>query len=66
MVYDIAYKGSIVTEQFGKQLSVFYQDHVQHVIYKILDEKKIDLEIVWEENSSRTSETYSLSKIQRG
>ncbi len=108
MSYELGSKGSIVAEQFGKELSVFYRDgqsvvmihfcnagnqprlrlkessrpdflefemfditnlktanadHVQRVIYRILNENTIDLEIVWEGNNSQTSERYSLTRI---
>ena len=108
MTYDIGSKGSIVTEQFGKELSVFYRDgqdvvmihfcnagnqprlrlkqssradllefemfditnlktpdadHVQRIIYKIVNENSIDLEIVWKQSKSQTSEKYSLTRI---
>ena len=107
MSYAVGSKGSIVTEQFGKELSVFYQDgdsvamihfcnagnqprlrlketnrpgffrfemfditnlksanahHVERIIYTILDEKKIELEIVWDGDKSQTSEKYTLIK----
>jgi hypothetical protein len=92
MRYESGSKGSIVTEQFGKELSVFYRDgqsllmthfcdagnqprlrlrentrpgvfefqmfditnlqsadadHVERVVYRIIDDKTIELEIVW-------------------
>lgn len=107
MTYDDGSKGSIITEQFGKELSVFYRDgnellmthfcnvgnqprlklkanslpgriefekfditnlesktspHVQKIIYKIIDDKNFDLEIVWEKGSTLESEKYSLSR----
>lgn len=106
MTYGVGSKGSIVTEQFGKELSVFYRDaqsvvmihfcnagnqprlrlkessrqdflefdmfditnlktanadHVQRVIYRILNENTLTLEIVW--NNSQTSERYTLTRI---
>lgn len=108
MVYEGGSKGSIVTERFGKELSVFYQDHgsvmmihfcnagnqprlrlspnsvsgllqfdafevsnlerpdaahVHRIIYRILNQKRIDLEIVWLDKGSQTSEKYRLTKI---
>ena len=107
MTYDIGSNGSIVTEQFGKELSVIYRDgtnllmthfcnrgnaprlrlqpssqagtfefetfdisnlpspdahHVQKIIYRILDEKTMDLEIVWQQGQSQESEKYVLTK----
>src|SRR5215471_1799383 len=107
MTYEIGSNGSIVSEQFGKELSVIYRDganllmthfcnrgnaprlrlqpstqagtfefemfditnlktadapHVQKIIYRILDEKKMDLEIVWQQGPSQESEKYVLAK----
>ena len=107
MTYDIGSNGSIVTEQFGKELSVIYRDgaellmthycnrgsaprlrlkpagqpgtlefdmfditnlasadapHVDKVIYRMVDEKKFDLEIVWRQGQSLESEKYVLTK----
>lgn len=101
-------KASIVTEQFGKELSVFYRDgqsllmthfcnagnqprlrlgentrpgvfefqmfditnlqsadadHVERVVYRIIDDKKIDLEIVWKNGKSEESEKYTLTRL---
>lgn len=108
MSYDIGSKGSIVTEQFGKELSVIYRDgqsllmthfcnggtqprlrlkentppgrlefemfditnlkspeaaHVQRIIYTIVTDRKIDLEIVWKEGKAEESEKYTLTKL---
>ena len=108
MTYEVGSKGSIVTEHFGKELSVFYRDgssllvthfcnggnqprlrlkessrpgvlefemfditnlksadaaHVQRIIYRIIDDRKFDLEIVWQEGKSEASEKYTLTKI---
>jgi len=108
MTYEVGSKGSIVTEQFGKELSVIYRDgqsllmthfcnagnaprlrlrdssqprvmefeafdvtnlksadaaHVERIIYKIVDDKKMDLEIVWLEGKSEKPEKYTLTKI---
>jgi len=108
MTYEVDSKGSIVTEQFGKELSVIYRDgqsllmthfcnagnaprlrlrdssqprvmefeafdvtnlksadaaHVERIIYKIVDDKKMDLEIVWLEGKSEKPEKYTLTKI---
>jgi hypothetical protein len=108
MTYEVGSKGTIVTEQFGKELSVIYRDgqsllmthfcnggnqprlrlkesgqpgifefdifaitnlknadaaHVGKIIYRVTDDKKIDLEIVWKEGASETSEKYTLTKI---
>ena len=108
MTYEVGSKGSIVTEQFRKELSVIYRDgqsllmthfcnggnqprlrlkdlnvpgllefemfdmtnlkspdaaHVQRIIYRVIDDKKFDLEIVWQEGKSRQSEKYALTKI---
>lgn len=107
MTYDDGSKNSIVTELFGKELSVFYRDgddlimthfcnignqprlklkanglpgliefelfditnlksetspHVQKIIYKIIDDKHFDLEIVWKKDSSLESEKYGLTR----
>ncbi|HWO35011.1 MAG TPA: hypothetical protein VNO32_39975 [Candidatus Acidoferrum sp.] len=109
MTYEIGSKGSIVTEQFGKELSVFYRDgqsllmthycnggnqprlrlkesgrpgvfefemfditglksadadHVQRVIYRIIDDKTMDLEIIWEKGKSEESEKYTLTRLK--
>ena len=108
MSYEVGSKGSIVTEQFGKELSVFYRDgdslamihfcnagnqprlrlteggqpgilefemfditnlkepgasHVQRIIYKFVDDQRVDLEIVWQENKTQASEKYTLNKL---
>lgn len=108
MTYEVGSKGSIVTERFGKELSVIYRDgqsllmthfcnagnqprlrlkesgrpgafefdmfditnlknadaaHVEKIIYTVIDDKKLDLEIVWKEGASETSEKYTLTKI---
>jgi hypothetical protein len=108
MTYESASKGSIVTEQFGQELSVFYRDgqsllmthfcnagnqprlrlrentqpgifefqmfditnlqsadadHVERVVYRIIDGKMIDLEIVWKNGKSEESEKYILTKL---
>ena len=108
MTYESGSKGSIVTEQFGKELSVFYRDgqsllmthfcnagnhprlrlrvntqpgvfefqmfditnlqnadadHVERVIYRIVDNKTIDLEIVWKNGQSEESEKYTLTRL---
>jgi len=108
MVYDVGSKGSIVTEQFGKELSVFYRDgeslvmthfcnagnqprlrlkpgstrgrfefetfdvtnlvgssapHVQRMVYKMVDERHVELEIVWKNRNGESSENYTLVRI---
>jgi hypothetical protein len=108
MVYDVGSKGSIVTEQFGKELSVFYRDgeslemthfcnagnqprlrlkqgsaggrfefetfdvtnlagpsvpHVQRIVYKMVDERHVELEIVWKNGKGESSENYTLVRI---
>ena len=109
MTYESGSKGSIVTEQFGKELSVFYRDgqsllmthfcnagnqprlrlegritdrgvfefqmfditnlqgadadHVERVVYRIIDDKTIDLEIVWKKAKSEESEKYTLTRL---
>lgn len=105
MTYDDGSKDSIITEQFGKELSVFYHDgndllmthfcnvgnqprlklatnsapgliefetfdvtnlkdksspHVQKIIYKIIDAKNFNLEIIWKKGVALDSEKYSL------
>lgn len=112
MTYESGSKGSIVTEQFGKELSVFYRDgqsllmthfcnngnqprlrlrentrpgafefqmfditnlqstdadHVERVVYRIIDDKTIALEIVWRKNGkSEESEKYTLTRLDPG
>jgi hypothetical protein len=108
MTYESGSKGSIVTEQFSKELSVFYRDgqsllmthfcnagnqprlrlrentrpgvfefqmfditnlqgadadHVERVVYRIIDDKTIDLEIVWKKAKSEESEKYTLTRL---
>jgi len=108
MTYQIGSNRSVVTEQFGKELSVFYQDgqsllmthycnggnqprlrltgsgrpgvfefemfditglksadadHVQRVIYRIIDDKTMDLEIIWKKGKSEESEKYTLTRL---
>ena len=108
MTYESGSKGSIVTEQFGKELSVFYRDgqgllmthfcnagnqprlrlrentqpgvfefqmfditnlrsadadHVERIIYRIVDDKTMDLEIVWKNGKSEESEKYTLTRL---
>ena len=108
MTYEVGSKGSIVTEQFGKELSVFYRDgqsllmthfcnagnqprlrlrentqpgffefqmfditnlqsadadHVERVIYRIIDGKTINLQIVWKNGNSEQSEKYTLTRL---
>ena len=108
MIYEVGSKGSIVTEHFGKELSVFYvdgttllmthfcnaanqprlrlkqssppgryefemfditnlpspsADHVQRIIYKLRDERHLELEIVWKHGDSESSEKYTLTRI---
>jgi hypothetical protein len=105
MNYEVGSNGSIVTEQFGKELSVIYRDgenllmthfcnrgnqprlrlketsrpgvfefemfditnlksaqaaHVERVVYRIVDDKRIDLEIVW---TGDEWEKYILTKL---
>lgn len=107
MTYDDGSKNSIITEQFGKELSVVYRDgndllmthfcnvgnqprlklvnnstlgliefekfdvtnlndksspHVQRIIYKIIDTKNLNLEIVWKKGLVIESEKYSLTR----
>ena len=101
MTYDVGSKDSIVTEQFGKELTVIHRDgqdlqmthfcnagnqprlrlkksrspglfefemfditnlrkpdeaHVQKIIYRIVDDKHMELEIVWKKGDSSESE----------
>jgi hypothetical protein len=108
MRYAVGSKDSIVTEQFGKELSVIYLDgeslrmthfcnagnqprlrlkeggqpgvlefdmfditnlkdastqHVERIMYKIVDGRKMTLEIFWKKGQSEESEKYTLSKI---
>jgi len=108
MIYALGSNGSIVTEQFGKELSVFYSDngnllmthfcnrgnqprlrlkeggaarryefdifditnlknpsddHVQAIIYEIVDPQHIHLKIVWKKGDRQESEKYVLTKL---
>jgi hypothetical protein len=108
MTYEIDSKGSIVTEHFGKELSVFYRNgtnldtihfcnagnqprlrmkessppgqlifemfditslksaeaaHVERIVYRIIDEKRIELEIVWRKGNSQQPEKYILTRV---
>jgi hypothetical protein len=108
MNYEVASKGTIVTEQFGRELSVFYRDggdllmthfcnggtqprlrwkkdsppgafefdmfditnlaspeaaHVDRILYRVLDEKTLDLEIVWKTGKAESTEKYTLKKL---
>jgi len=108
MTYDIGSKDSIVTEQFGKELTVIHRDgqelqmthfcnagnqprlrlrksrspglfefemfditnlrhsdeaHVQKIIYRVVDDKHMELEIVWKKRDSSESEKYALTRI---
>lgn len=109
MTYGLGSKGSIVMEQFGNELSVFYRDgqhllmthfcnagnqprlrlkdngvpgifeferfditnasenstaaHVERIVYKIIDERHLDLEIVWTKGNSEESEKYKLTRM---
>jgi hypothetical protein len=108
MRYDVGSKESIVTEQFGKELSVIYVDgenllmshfcnagnqprlrlkeggqqgvlefemfditnlkdasspHVERILYKVIDAKRMTLEIIWKKGHSEESEKYTLSRI---
>ena len=107
MTYDVGSKDSIVTEQFGKELTVIHrdghdlqmthfcnagnqprlrlqkspspglfvfemfditnlrksdEDHVQKIIYRVVDDKHLKLEIVWKKRDSLESEKYTLSR----
>lgn len=107
MTYDIGSRDSIITEQFGKELSVFYKEgdkllmthycnvgnqphlklkdskkadyfefetvdvanlikpedaYVQKIIYKVIDKKHIDLELVWQIGKKQESEKYKLTR----
>ena len=37
--------------------------HVEKIVYKVIDEKRIDLEILWKKGQSEDSETYALSRM---
>jgi hypothetical protein len=108
MIYDVGSKESIITEHFGKELSVFYRDgnnllmthfcnagnqprlrlkanspvgryefemfditnlpspstaHVQRIIYTFADDKHLELEIVWKNAGTESSEKYTLTRI---
>ena len=108
MRYEVGSKESIVTEQFGKELSVIYLDgenllmthfcnagnqprlrlkegrqpdvlefemfditnlkdastpHVQRIVYKVIDAKKMSLEVIWKNGQSEEFEKYTLSRI---
>jgi hypothetical protein len=38
-------------------------DHVERVVYRIIDDKTIDLEIVWKNGKSEESEKYTLTRL---
>ena len=108
MTYDVGSKDSIVTEQFGKELTVIHRDgqnlqmthfcnagnqprlrlkksrsaglfefemfditnlrktdeaHVQKIIYRVVDDKHMELEIVWKKGDSSEREKYALTRI---
>jgi len=108
MTYDIGSKDSIVTEQFGKGLTVIYRDgrdlrmthfcnagnqprlrlkqsrspglsefemfdisnvrnsdeaRVQKITYRVVDDRNLELEIVWKKGDSEESEKYALTRI---
>jgi hypothetical protein len=107
MTYDVGSKDSIVTEHFGKELTVIHRDgqelqmthfcnagnqprlrlkknrspglfefemfditnlrksdepHVQKIIYAIVDDKHVKLEIIWKKGDSSESEKYALTR----
>jgi hypothetical protein len=108
MTYDTGSRESIVTELFGKELSVFYRDgdsllmthfcntgnqprlklkeggrpgyfefemyditnlkdapggsHVQRAVYHPVNDKRIELELVWTKGKSQESEKYVLTR----
>lgn len=37
--------------------------HVQKIIYRIVNNRKIELEIVWQQGKEQESEKYTLAKI---
>ena len=108
MTYDVGSKDSIVTEQFGKELTVIYRDgedlqmthfcnagnqprlrlkpsrfpglfefemlditnlrspnesYVQKIVYTVVDDKHLELEIVWRKGNSEESEKYTLTRL---
>jgi hypothetical protein len=107
MSYEIGSKGSIVTEQFGKELSAFYGNkrniemihfcnagnqprlrlieggqpgffvfktfditnlngdtaHVEKMVYTLVSDKRVNLEIMWQGDKVQRSERYNLTKI---
>jgi hypothetical protein len=108
VTYQLASKGTIVTEQFGRELSVFAMDgaaltmthycnvgnqprlrlkpqsaqnvyefdllevirpmsapadHVERVIYQFLNDKRIDLKIIWWHPSGEETEHYLLERL---
>jgi hypothetical protein len=38
-------------------------DHVERAVYRIIDDKTIDLEIVWKKGKSEESEKYTLTRL---
>jgi hypothetical protein len=108
MTYDTGSRESIVTELFGRELSVFYRDgdsllmthfcnagnqprlklkeggrpghfefemyditnlkdpeggsHVQRAVYNVVNDKRIELELVWRKGQSEESEKYVLTR----
>lgn len=107
MNYEDGSRGSVVTEQFGKELSVIFKEgdkvlmthycnsgnqprlklktasakliefetfevanlktpdapHVKKIIYNIVDEKNMRLELVWKRGQGQESEIYTLTRI---
>ena len=37
--------------------------HVQKIIYRVVDEKHMELEIVWKKRDSSESEKYALTRV---
>jgi hypothetical protein len=107
MTYDVGSKDSIVTEHFGKELTVIHRDghdlqmthfcnagnqprlrlkknrspglfvfemfdisnlrgadeaHVRKIIYEVVDDTHLKLEIVWKKGDSSESEKYTLNR----
>ena len=107
MTYTVGSNGTILSEHFGKELSVFYRDgdsfvmthfcnrgnqprlklksvgspgryefdifditnlkdasdaHVEKIVYELLDQTHMNLEIIWKKGSNEESEKYVLTK----
>jgi len=42
------------------------ESHVQKIVYRVVDDKHLELEIVWKKGESEESEKYVLTRILSG